>query len=58
MHGQIHKEVTLARELKYPVKMALRISDETNKQLVKQAKRRKVKPAVVARILVEEGLER
>lgn len=47
----------MARSLKYPVRLAVRVSEETNKNLEKTAKIMDLPPAVAARVILEANLK-
>lgn len=46
----------MARPLKYPVRRMVRLSTETEEQLIAQAKVMELPPAEVLRIIVEHSL--
>lgn len=46
----------MARKLKFPIRRHTRVSEETDKQLIKRAKRLKVPVAVAHRLSLEQSL--
>lgn len=47
----------MARTLKYPVRYALRLSEETDKNLIATAKIMGLAPAVAARVILDANLK-